>query len=218
MADFIPSNIIPPGIADDRARAFVAAFSAVLSEFSTTALIVQDAYTVLADYLPAMIIEAGLTDFVSLDMREDLVREMIASAPEIHAMTGTVAGARRALASIGVTARWTQWFQEVPKAGHDTHKVVLWLSDTVINGRAPLDLANQRAVARVLEAVKRKSQDITIQYGMRGSAQIYMGATSRRGRTVRLNGPQLGDASFSIPTYAGTGARAVRQIRINAKA
>ncbi|MCJ7996054.1 phage tail protein I [Rhizobium cremeum] len=218
MSDFIAPILIPPGVNDQRDRDFIAALSAVLAEFTPSALVVQDAFTAPAALLPIMVIEAGLMDFVSADMREDLLRTMIDAAPEIHATRGTVAGVKKALETIGVSARWTQWWQEEPKAHHDTHKVVLFVNDTVINGHAPLDLPNQRAAARIIAAAKRWSQDIAIQYGVRGEATIRLGAASRRGRTVRIMAPQLGDEAFTIPSYAGTGAYALRSIRINAKA
>lgn len=218
MPDFIPPALVPPGISDKRNREFIASFSAFLDEFRPSALVIQDAFTAPTALLPIMVIEAGLSDFVSPDMREDLLRALIDAAPEIHAMSGTIAGVRRALAALGISVRWTQWWRETPKAYHDTHKVVLFFAETVIDGRAPLDLPNQHAAARVLEAVKRKSQDIAVQYGIRGDATLYAGAASRRGRTVRINAPQLGGDHYSIPSYAGAGAYALRSIRINAKA
>lgn len=217
MADFIPPTLIPPGVSDQRSRDFVKTLSAFLADFRPSALIIQDAWTAPAALLPIMVIEAGLSEFVSPGIREDLLRSLIDAAPEIHAMTGTIAGTRRALAAIGVETRWTQWWQETPKAPHDTHKIVLFLADTIIAGAAPLDLPNQQAAARVIDATKRWSQDIAVQYGMRGTARLYAGAASRRGRTVRINAPQLGDENFTIPSFAGVGAHAVRLIRIDAK-
>lgn len=217
MPDFIPPILVPPGVSDRRNRDFVAALSALLGEFRPADLVIQDASTVPAGLLPVMVVEAGLSEFVSPGMREDLLRALIADAPAIHALTGTIAGVRRALAAIGVTARWTQWFQEQPPAAHDTHKVVLFLADTVINGAAPLDLVNQRAAARIIDATKRWSQDVSVQYGMRGTARLYAGAASRRGQHIRINAPQLGDETFTIPSFAGTGAYTLRRIRIDAR-
>lgn len=218
MPDFIPPALVPPGVSDRRNHDFIATLSAFLAGFRPSAMVIQDAWTAPAALLPIMVIEAGLSDFVSPGMREPLLRALIDAAPEIHAMTGTIHGSVRALAAIGVETRWTQWWQETPKAHHNTHKVVLFLADTIIDGAAPLDLTNQRAAARIIDATKRWSQDIAVQYGMRGTAHVYAGASSRRGRTVRLNALQLGDESFTIGSYAGTGARLIRSIRIDAKA
>ncbi|WP_137132756.1 phage tail protein I [Rhizobium sp. FY34] len=218
MSDFISPLLVPPGISDQRDRDFVSALSAVLSRFQPSSLLIQDAFTAPTALLPVMVIERGLSDFVSADMREDLLRAMIDAAPEIHAMSGTVAGVRRALETLGISARWTQWYQQTPKAHHDTHKVVLFLNDTVINGHAPLDLPNQRAAARVIAATKRHSQDVAIQYGVRGDINLRPGAAARRGRTVRIMAPRLGDASHLISTFSGAGAYALRTIRINAGA
>lgn len=212
----IPLELVPPGVNDQRSRDFISALNAVLAEFKPSALMIQNAATVPSALLPTMVIEAGLSEFVSSNMREQLLRSLITHAPEIHARTGTVGGIKLALEAIGVSARWTQWWQEEPKAHHNTHKVVLFLSDTVINSHAPLDIANQRASARVINATKRWSQDIAIQYGLRGISNVYVGASSRCGRTVRINGPQFGSDNFELTFYAGTGARAVRNIRINA--
>ena len=216
MSDpFIPLDLVPRGVNDTRSRDFANALSTVLADFQPSTLMIQDAWTVPASLLPIMVVEAGLSEFVSPNMRENLLRSLIAHAPEIHAKTGTVHGVKLALEAIGVSARWTQWWQAEPKAHHNTHKVVLFLSDTVIDGHAPLDLANQRAAARIIDAAKRWSQDIDVQYGMRGAADLYVGSALRTGRTIRINAPSLGDESFSIPTYAGTGARLIRKIRIN---
>lgn len=213
----IPLTLVPPGVNDQRDRDFVAALSQTLSTFRPSTLVIQDAMTAPAELLPIMVIEAGLSDFVSADMREDLLRAMIAAAPEIHDLSGLIAGTRRALAALNISVRWTQWWQEEPKAHHDTHKVVLFLNDTIIQGRAPLDLANQRAAARVIAATKRWSQDIAVQYGVKGDATLHAGVAVRRGRKVRINAPQLGDETFPVISYIGTATRHLRGVRINAQ-
>lgn len=219
MSDpFISPILIAPGISDERNRVIVAAFSAELATFTPSTLVVQDAFAAPSALLPMMVVEAGMTDFVSADMREDMVRSLIDAAPEIHAMSGTIKGVRRALAALGISARWTQWWQEEPKAHHDTHKVVLYVTDSVINNHGPLDIPAQRAVARVIAATKRESQDIAIQYGMRGGASVFVASTLRRGRSVRISAPRLGDEQFPISLYVGIGAHAMRTIRINAEA
>ena len=217
MPDFIPPALVPPGVSDRRNHAFVSALSALFGEFRPADLLIQDAFTVPADLLPVMVVEAGLSEFVSPGMREGVVRALIDAAPAIHAMTGTVEGTRRALAALDISARWTQWWQEEPKAHHDTHKVVLYFENTVIADQQPMAVANQRAAARVIAATQRWSQDIAVQYGMRAGTRLRLGAVMRRGRTVRLNAPRLGNERFPISLFVGCAAHAVRGIRINAK-
>lgn len=179
MSDLIPPELIPPGVNDARSRAFAAALGEVLAGFSTSALLIQDPWTVPASLLPAMTLEAGLSEFVSPGMREELVRELIAAAPEIHAMTGTVAGARRALEAVGISVQWTQWFQMMPPGGHDTHRVFLFLDDTIIAGEEIFAPANQAATARIIRATQRWSQDIEAHHGVLFPGPIYLGATAQ---------------------------------------
>lgn len=165
MPDLIPHELIPPGVNDARSRAFASALDAALAGFSTSALLIQEPMTVPAFFLPAMTVEAGLSEFVSPGMREELVRELIAAAPDIHAMTGTIAGIRRALTAVGIEVEWTQWFETTPKGHHDTHKAFLIADDTLLEGEETFSAANRAAARRLIDATKRWSQDVAIFYG-----------------------------------------------------
>jgi len=167
MSDLGAPELIPPGVNDARSRAFVRALGDVLGTFRTSALLVQDPLTVDARLLPAMTVELAMTEFVWPGLREVHLRNLLAAAPEIHALTGTVAGARSALAAIGVTVDWTQWYQADPKLYHDTHIVVAYINDHLIEGQpALLTAETQQAVLRLIEATQRWSQDITFKLGV----------------------------------------------------
>ena len=167
MSDLGAPELIPPGVNDARSRAFVRALGDTLATFRTGALLVQDPLTVDARLLPGMTIERGMSEFVSPGLREVHVRNLLAAAPELHALAGTVAGARRALSAIGVTVEWTQWFQAAPKRHHDTHVVVAFINDHLIDGEtALLSAATQGAVLRLIEATQRWSQDIDFKLGL----------------------------------------------------
>lgn len=170
MSDFIPVSLIPPGVNDKRSRDFTAAFSALLEGFSTSALLVQDPMTVDARLLPLMTVEFGMSDFVPAGLLEAHHRALLAAAPEIHAMTGTVAGARRALAAIGVTVDWVQWFQRSPRGPHDTHEVTAYVNEHLFADQSALLTAEtQMAVLRLIRATQRWSQEIDFKLGI-GSA------------------------------------------------
>lgn len=201
MSDFtIPLELIPPGVGDPRSRAFVTALDALLSSFSTSTLVVQDAWTVPAQYLPAMTLEAGLSEFVSPGMREEHIRSLIAAAPDIHAMTGTIAGIRRALGAVGIEMQWSQWFQEEPPGPHDTHKVFLFSTGGLVED-GPFSPANQAAARRLIDAAKRWSQDVAISYGVRSRGRAYVGALTRSSifataHPLVFSAPSLRAASF----------------------
>lgn len=200
MSDrFIPPELVPSGVNDKRSRDFVNAFGAMLSRFSTSALLIQDPWTVPAEYLPAMTISAGMTDFVFPGIREQHLRALLADAPAIHAMTGTLAGVRRALAAIGVEAHWTQWWQMTPQGSHDTHSVFLFASETIIAGEEYFSSANQTAARRIIDATKRWSQDVAVSYGVRRSAPAYIGALARTALAATAH-----PFAFDIPVLRST--------------
>lgn len=184
MSDFIPAELIPPGVNDRRSRAFASALSALLGEFSTSALLIQDPYAAPASLLPMMTLEAGLSQFVSPGMREELVRELIAAAPDIHAMTGTIAGVRRALEAVGLNMQWTQWFQMSPPGPHDTHQVFVFADETIIVGEEAFSAANQAAARRLINATKRWSQDVAFSYGVRANGPTFVGALAQTSFTA----------------------------------
>lgn len=185
MSDpFIPPELVPRGVNDARGRAFAAAFGEILSRFSTASLLVQDAWTVPASLLPAMTLETGMSEFVSPGMREEHVRALVAAAPEIHAMTGTIAGVRRALAAVGIQMQWTQWFEEEPPGHHDTHKVFLFADEVLVSGEEMFSYANQAAARRLIDATKRWSQDVAVSYGVRAGGAFYVGALGRASFTA----------------------------------
>lgn len=170
MSDFIPASLVPAGVNDKRSRDFVAALSALLEGFSTSALLAQDPLTVPAALLPVMTVELGMSDFIAAGLLEEHVRALLAAAPDIHAMTGTVAGTRRALGAIGVTVDWTQWWQRSPAGPHDTHEVVAYVNDHLFPDQAALLTAEtQTAVLRLIRATQRWSQEIDFKLGI-GSA------------------------------------------------
>lgn len=167
----IPPELVPPGVNDARSRAFAAAFGEVLAEFSTASLVIQDAWTVDARLLPAMVVEAGMSDYVSPGMREEHVRALIDDAPAIHALAGLVVGVRRAFAALGVTLEWRQWYLAAPKGAPNTHVVTAYAGDTILAGEEMLfSAASQAALTRIMHAAQRWSQGIDFRVGLRTQA------------------------------------------------
>lgn len=82
-------------------------------------------------------------------------------------MTGTVAGARRALGAIGVTVDWQQWWQQEPPGHHDTHVVTAYVNRHLFADQpALLTEETQYAVLRLIRATQRWSQEIDFRLGV----------------------------------------------------
>lgn len=215
---FIPPELVPPGVNDARGRAFAAAFGELLARFSTSSLLVQDAWTAPASLLPAMTLEAGMGEFVSPGMREAHVRALIAAAPDIHAMTGTIAGVRRALAAVGIRMQWTQWFEEEPPAPHDTHKVFLFADDVLVSGEEMFSRANQAAARRLIDATKRWSQDVAISYGVRAGGALHVGALARTVLAATAHPFAFDAPALRATTFVGAAAATILSATAHQKA
>lgn len=181
MANFINSNLIPPAINDERNRALVGVFGEELADFDRHDLLIQDAQTVHAALLPEMTIARAMTDFVTPGMREDLLRNLLDRSEEIHALSGTLPGIRRALAAIGLTVTWTQWFEEEPKGPHDTHKAKVFFEQSLADGYEIGDEWHRQAVLKLIDATKRWSQDTAISFGVQASATNHVGVIASTG-------------------------------------
>lgn len=214
MPDPAPLDLVAPGVNDARSRAFAGALGALLGEFAPSALMIQDAWSAPSALLPAMVIEAGLADFVSDGMREAHLRALIAAAPAIHAMSGTIAGVRRALEAVGIAMQWTQWWQDEPPGPHDTHRVFLFADDVLISDEGMLSAANQAAARKLIDATKRWSQEVAIQYGVRAAGTACAGAIGRT-HVVAVAHPQLLEPPV-LQAAAYAGATAATSITVTA--
>lgn len=197
MSEMIPATLIPAGINDQRSRDFVATLSAVLEDFQPASLLVQDPMTVDARLLPIMTVELAMSDFMVPGLLEHHVRALLDAAPDIHALTGTVAGARRALSAIGVTVDWTQWWQKSPAGPHDTHEVVAYVNDHLFADQAALLTAEtQAAVLRLIRATQRWSQEIDFKLGIGSKSSVALAGAFQHGAIARS------DLSAAVPMPA----------------
>lgn len=187
--ELIPLELIPPGINDQRSRAFVRAFGRLLANFSTSSVLVQNPLTVDARLLPSMIVSLAMTDFVPAGLNETALRRLLAAAPEIHKWTGTVKGARTALQAIGVKVVWKQWYQQNPKGAHDTHVVTAYVNEQLFDDDENLlSTRTQKAVLKQLEATQRWSQHIDFQIGVGVSSGLTAATAAQALQLGRYDG------------------------------
>lgn len=197
MSEMIPETLIPAGVNDQRSRDFVASLSAILEDFQPASLLVQDPMTVDARLLPILTVELAMSDFMVPGLLEHHVRALLDAAPDIHALTGTVAGVRRALDAIGVTVDWVQWFQRQPPGHHDTHEVIAYVNDHLFADQAALLTAEtQAAVMRLIRATQRWSQEIDFKLGVAAKSSVALAGALQRAAIAR----NRLDASVPMPS------------------
>lgn len=67
---------------------------------------------------------------------------------------------RFALGLLGMTVSWTQWHKRTPQGAPGTHRVVVEINELLFDGEPLLSERSQRHAKRVIDAVKRHSQDV----------------------------------------------------------
>ena len=175
-----PASLVPPSVADLRGRAFGAAMERAFAEADFRPLLVERIGDVDARLLPWLVRELSMEEFVEPDMREDVVRDLLAGAYEIHARKGYIDGVRWALSLIGLSVWWRQWFQMRPQGAPGTHEATIFVGRRVYLGDGPLiDARAQRLALRFVSQTKRWSQDVSLRLGLAMATSIGVAARAQ---------------------------------------
>lgn len=188
---YIPSRIIPPGINDERSRALIDAYSQELENVALEDLLIKDALTVDARLLPAMTVARSMSDFVYPGIKETHLRSLLDDYHSIHAKSGYISGVRRALSAFDLDIEWVQWFNEEPKAPHNTHKVNVFFNDILVEGNALASSDETNLVLRLIHLTQRWSQDVAVTFSVLTKGSIKIGAISHVGGVVRHGNSQI---------------------------
>ena len=62
---------------------------------------------------------------------ESIKRRVVANSLQVHAQKGTRPAVERALASLGVTAEFKEWFEAEPQAPRGTFELVAWVNENL---------------------------------------------------------------------------------------
>jgi len=181
----VPLALLPPGVDDERQRAFVETLDAQLSTIDIASFKMSDAAKVDRRLLPYLVREFSLQEFIEPGLSDDIVRAFIARAHELHSMKGYVEGTRLGLSLLGVEIDWVQWWQENPHAAPNTHRVRAFFDDILFTDNVLADAKHRRQVTRIVHATQRWSQDIAITFGVRTAQRPRIGAVARMGGMVR---------------------------------
>ncbi len=186
---FIPDQIIPPGVRDKRQSAFVEALDTMFGEINLSTLIMSDPHKVDARLLPVLVVEYSCQEFIEPGLNDAVVRDLIARSFDLHAMKGTVAGTKLGLSLLGMRVGWKQWYQQQPKALHDTHIVTAYVNQQIFDGEQTyLNAKVQRQAIRMINATKRWSQDTAFQLGVSVAGSLHAASAGEAVQVARLSG------------------------------
>lgn len=177
MAERYDPRIIPPSIADARARAFGETLRQAMAEPDFRRLLMERIDDVDARLLPFLIREFGIQHFVEPGMTEAVIRRLLKGSFRLHAEMGYIYGVRTGLAMLGIgVTSWTQWFRETPPAAPGTHVVTISVDDEVFvdEGRA-ITSRLQRAIGRMVRRMQRYSQFVAIRFTAASEAPVHVG-------------------------------------------
>ena len=138
-----------------------------LKTIDISAFVMTDVDTVEDELLPFLVREFSVQEFIEPGLPEEFVRRFIKAAYELHAKKGYVEGVRLGLRMLGVEVTWVQWWQTTPKGAPNTHVVTAYANEHVFKDD-PIFLSArlQDACLRIIDAMKRWSQDTSFQIGI----------------------------------------------------
>lgn len=166
-ADGVDVLMIPPGVADARARAFTAALGRGLDEVPLGRLDLLDFEHVEAALLPALVRGFSLQEFMFDGIPEPVVRRLLAQAIPLHVRKGTQAGIRMALELVGMRLVLKPWYAQVPEAPPNTFKAVVYITEQMLADAAVvLNETSLRAAVAMFNGTKRWSQEGTLAIGV----------------------------------------------------
>ncbi|UXN07503.1 phage tail protein I [Bartonella sp. HY761] len=209
---------LPPAVHDSFNRALMEAASALLDDVDFKLVLAEFIDTAPSVSLPALTRELSLEDIIEPGLSEAVQRRLLKRWYELHEAKGTLYGVRLALSLLGMQTQWTQWYEKKPKGKPGTHRAIVFPKEAIFDAQdVLLDPRMQQIARRAIENYKRKSQDVELFIGLSNLNTIHPVLTSQRSSRIRVNGPQLTNQDYSIPTYAGGGAYVFKHVRITAK-
>lgn len=213
----IDPRVLPPSIADDRGRAILALFGEISGRFDWRRDLAVTWSDVPSAMLPYAIRSLALQEIVQPGMTEAIQRRLVENAYPLHALQGKVAGVRLGLSLLGMSVDWSQWFTQVPKGAPGTYVATIRVSEEVFAGEGRvLTFRLQRAASRMVDVMKRWSQDGALRFATSAEVPVFTGAIVRQVITIRPTAEPTTQLIGSPPVFVGMGVH--QRIRVSPSA
>lgn len=189
MSARLTPDLVPPSIADERGRSFGVAMSKAISEADFTRLLFERIDTVDEAALPFLVREFSIEEFVEPGMSNAVIRQLLKNAYELHASKGFIHGVRRGLLMLGMRVTWQQWFQATPPGQPGTHVITVFVNQYIFSAQnTMIDARVERAALRMINGMKRWSQDVSFRLAVMAKTVIGATAVGEAAQLSRLTG------------------------------
>jgi len=169
-------RVAPAAVNDERGRAILSLMTKITGSFEWRSTLAVTTKDIPAPLLPHAIRSASLQNYVEPGMSETHLRRMLSNALPLKVREGTISGVKFGLSLLGMSAEWTQWHEMTPHGAPGTHRVRIYASEYLHEGEPLLSARTQRAALRIVETMKRLSQDVALEIGAASRAPIGIAA------------------------------------------
>lgn len=211
-------RVLPAAAADERGRAILSLMTKITASFDWRATLAVTTADIPTALLPHAIRSASLQSYVEPGMSETHVRRMLSNALPLKVREGTISGVKFGLSLLGMSAEWTQWHEMTPQGAPGTHRVRIYASEYLHEGEPLLSARTQRAALRIVETMKRLSQDVALEIGAASRAPIALGAAFAGSQARHVFGLASSLSPIVEPIAAGAALKPINMALINAKA
>lgn len=174
-----PSNATPVELALEHAVALI-------TEIPNPIDTLWDPWKCPLDFLPWLAWQYSV-DYWRADWPEQIKRQVIDVAYDVHRIKGTLPAIKRAVEGLGIEAEITRWFETEPKGKPYTMTVTAWTKPANSDGLV-LDESGQRDLLETIDATKALRTDVSVRVGVRGGAGVSLAAAAASTRFLSARG------------------------------
>lgn len=120
---------------------------------------------------------------------ENIKRQVIAAAPELHRIKGTPKAVKQALTALNLDYSYSEWHEQLPLGTPGTFNVDVWVSEQGI------DESFAHTVTAQINANKRATAHYLLSLNLQGKSNSYQGAGVQHSETLSINPYQLKEIS-----------------------
>lgn len=141
-------------------------------------------------------------------------RAVVAAAPQVHRLKGTVTALKVSLATIGARARITEWFQQAPPATPGTFRALALVGSRWVTGEPVMSAARIEAIRRAITMAAPVSRPWQLDLGIETTTSLASSTAVTRALRVIDRAATL-TANRSVHEGLSGGAAARRPMRVN---